>query len=115
MVSDETRLAMIEKDLLDLAKKVEDSKKRHDENDKWRTGHEIEHLTRHNEVIAMMTSIAVDVGIIKKERIKEETDADIKSKKRKDLFDRAMRIIMVVIGVAVFLSQVYNWIKGGLP
>lgn len=112
MESNETRLYAIEKELLELAKQSAESKRRLDENDKWRSSHELEHLTRHNEIMTNITAIAVDVGIIKTDRIKEETVADIKSKNRKDLFDRLIRVALAIVVLAGAVGAFIDLIRG---
>lgn len=111
MASDETRFALIEKELIRLAEDIGMIKDNQSETRKWISDHKIEHLNSHNEVMTMMTAISVDVGIIKKERTKEETNADIKSKKRNELFDRLLRIALAIVVLAGAFGAFIDFVR----
>lgn len=101
MASDETRLALAEQTLLQLAEEVAMIKKDQDKTKEWINSHEKEEINRHNTIMNAITEVKGAVDVLMK-----------KGKNRMSTVDRIVVILPAVIFVFYFMYWVYNQIKG---
>jgi len=104
------RLAVLESKFQKLAEETGIVKVRQDEFRQWIHEHEKRELTLHNELMSAVNGIEVGVELIKADNQKRENEINSKSAKRKDTFDRILRVALAVVVLAGALSAAFEWI-----
>ena len=104
------RIAVLEERFIKLAEEVGIVKRRQDVFQEWIHDHEKRELTMHNEVMNTMTSIGANIELMKADTERRDKESNSVSAKRKDSFDRALRIALAIVVLAGFAGTVYNFI-----
>lgn len=102
------RIAVLEERFLKLAEEVGVVKRQQGIFQEWIHEHEKRELTMHNELMGAITGVNATVDLIKADTERRDKDANSVSSKRKDSFDRALRIALAVVVLAGFAGTVYN-------
>lgn len=105
------RIARLEEQFKKLAEEVGLVKIDQNEMRQWRFEHEKREVTMHAELMASVTSVGAGVELIKADIEKRDADANSKSSKRKENFDRIVRIALAIVVLVGALSQLYNWVR----
>jgi hypothetical protein len=107
----DTKIALIEDRLMKMAEEMGLVKRKQDDIQTWIHEHEKKELNHHNEIMNAITGIGSTVDLIKVENEKQKQDLNSNSSKRKENFDRMLRIALAAVVLVGALNGLYTWIR----